>query len=545
INLLGDHYAELHERRDAIVELLSLEEDRFSQTLSAGLDLLTRELDRLAARGEREVPGEVAFRLYDTHGFPLDLTEEVAHERGMTVDRAGYEGAMQRQKEQARNPDVFARKEEAWTQVIQNAPATTFTGYETTVGSSEIVAILVDGQPVDVVSAPAEAVLVLAATPFYAEAGGQVGDLGMIGAKGGAFQVSDTKRPVPGLIAHYGKMTQGTLRVGTEVRAEVDAPRRLAVMRNHSATHLLHRALKDVLGDQVNQHGSLVAPDRLRFDFNLPRPMTTEELREIDRKVNEWVLDNSSVTTDVLPYRAAIATGAMALFSEKYGDLVRVVTMGPSRELCGGTHVSATGQIGVYLSGQEASVGANIRRIEALTGFGAQAHLRARSELVTSAAERLQTTPDSLLERVQQLQEELSEARRELRKTQSAQGREEAQRLASTAVQARGVPVVAAVVLAMDDRSLREMGDMIRGRLGTGVIVLASTLNDQARFIVTVDDSLTKRGLHAGNIARALGERLGGRGGGRPDSAQGGGREVDHLQAVVASAPDIIASALG
>ena len=546
IELLGGHYHELRERRDLIVEALRGEEQRFSETLNNGLSLLLRQIEELRAAGKSELPGEVAFRLYDTHGFPLDLTEEVAREQGLRVDHAGYESAMQRQREQARHPDVFARnqEEDTWTHLVKTIPATTFTGYRETADSSEIVAILVNGQPVDRVSAPQEAAIVLAGTPFYAEAGGQVGDQGMIGAQGGAFAVSDTKRPIPGLIAHHGKMTQGSLRVGEEVRAEVDARRRQAVMRNHSATHLLHRALKDVLGDQVNQHGSLVAPDRLRFDFNLPRPMTTEEHREVDRKVNEWVLDNMTVTTDILPYREAIATGAMALFSEKYGDMVRVVTMGPSRELCGGTHVAATGQIGVYLTSQEASVGANIRRIEALTGFGAQAHLRSRSELVSSAAERLQTTPDSLVERVQQLQEELSEARRELRKAQSAQGREEAQRLASTAVQVRGVPLVAAVVPAPDDRSLREMGDVIRGKLGSGVIVLATTSNDQARFIVTVDETLTKRGLHAGAIARTLGERLGGRGGGRPDSAQGGGREVDRLPAVIASAHELVASAL-
>ncbi|HLJ19715.1 MAG TPA: alanine--tRNA ligase, partial [Stellaceae bacterium] len=545
INLLDGHYTELHERRDAIVELLSLEEQRFSQTLSAGMDLLTRELDQLEERGEHEVPGEIAFRLYDTHGFPLDLTEEVAHERGMTVDRAGYEGAMQRQKEQARNPDAFARKEEAWTQVIKTAPATTFTGYETTVGSSEIVAILVDGQPVDAVSAPAEAVLVLAATPFYAEAGGQVGDMGEIGSASGTFRVTDTKRPVPGLIAHYGTMTQGRLRVGAAVRAEVEQRRREAIMRNHSATHLLHRALKDVLGAQVHQQGSLVAPDRLRFDFNLSRPVTTEEAREIERRVNEMVLDDLRVTTDLMPYREAIATGAMALFSEKYGDTVRVVTMGPSRELCGGTHVAATGQIGVYLTTQEASVGTNIRRVEALTGFGAQSHLRRRSDLVSSAAERLQTTPDTLVERVQALQEELAEARRQLRRAQATQWREEAARLAATPDEARGVPVVAAVVQVGDDRALREMGDAIRSRLGSGVIALAAEVDGQARFIVTVDEALVKRGLHAGTIARMLGERLGGKGGGRPDSAQGGSKETRNLSAAIAAVPDLVAAMMG
>jgi alanyl-tRNA synthetase len=315
-------------------------------------------------------------------------------------------------------------------------------------------------------------------------------------------------------------------------------------MRNHSATHLLHRALKDVLGEQVNQHGSLVAPDRLRFDFNLPRPLTPEELRQVDRRVNDWVLADLSVTTTIMPYREAIATGAMALFSEKYGDQVRVVRMGSSKELCGGTHVRATGQIGVYLTGQEASIGTGIRRIEALTGVGAETHLRRHSDLVTSAAERLQTTPDSLVERVQQLQEELAEARRDLRRAQMSQGREEAARLAATPADVAGIPLVAAVVSVPDDRTLREMGDAIRARLISGVIVLAAEIDGQVRFIVTADEALVKRGLHAGAIARAVGERLGGKGGGRPDSAQGGGKDTGRLQMAVATVPEIVAGAL-
>ena len=546
IDLMKGHYSELAERRDTIIEVLSLEEQRFSQTLSTGLALLTSELDELERTGARELPGEIAFRLYDTHGFPIDLTEEVARERDISVDRAGYESAMQRQQEQARHPDVFARKreEEAWTQVTKNVPVTTFTGYETTVGSSEIVAILVNGKPADSASAGTEAVLLLAATPFYAEAGGQVGDRGVIGSETGTFKVADTKRPVPGLIAHYGTMTAGQLRVGGVVRAEVEAARRAAIMRNHSATHLLHRALKDVLGEQVHQQGSLVAPDRLRFDFNLSRQMTADEQREVDRRVNEWVLGNLPVTTDLLPYREAISTGAMALFSEKYGDTVRVVTMGPSKELCGGTHVAATGQIGLFLTTQEQSVASSVRRIESLTGLGAQDFLRDRSRLVETVAERLQTTPDTLGERVRALQEELSDTRRQLRKAQTSQWRDEAARIAASPVEVRGVPVVAAVVSAADERVLREMGDAIRSRIGTGVIVLAADLDGQARFIVTVDETLVKRGLHAGNLARALGERLGGKGGGRPDSAQGGSKEPGRLSAALASITELVASAL-
>jgi alanyl-tRNA synthetase len=549
IDVMKGHYAELVERRDQILQTLTAEEERFGQTLNIGLQLLTKELDDLERRDEREVPGEIAFRLYDTHGFPIELTEEVASERGMHVDRPGFEGAMQLQQEQARQKDGFARKreEEAWTHLVKTLPSTNFDGYGATTGSSEILALLVDGKPAESVAAingPREAVLVLAATPFYAETGGQVGDTGLIGNDKGTFQVADTKRPVPGLIAHYGRLVQGTLRVGSEVRTEVDAPRRQAIMRNHSATHLLHRALKDVLGEQTHQQGSLVAPDRLRFDFNLPRAITTEEHREIDRRVNEMVLSDVKVTTDVLPYREAIATGAQALFSEKYGDLVRVVTMGPSKELCGGTHVGATGEIGVYLTAQEASVGATTRRIEALTGVGARTWLNDRSDLLTQAAERLQTSPDTLVERIQTLQEELTEARRQLRATQKEQGREEAIRLAASAQVVRDVPVVAHQVSAADDRALRELGDAVRSRMGPGVIVLAAAQDDQARFIVTIDEATTKRGLNAGTIARIVGERLGGKGGGRTDSAQGGSKETAQLATTLAAVPDVIATLL-
>ena len=546
IGLMKGHYSELAKRRDQIKALLDAEEVRFGQTLGQGLQLLTRELDELQERGESVLPGDAAFRLYDTHGFPLEITEEVARERGFSVDRAGFDGAMQRQQEQARQLDVFARKgeEDAWTQLIKTIPSTEFTGYGATAGSSHILALLVNQKPVELARAPQEAVLVLAETPFYAETGGQMGDEGVIGNQNGTFQVLDTKRPVPGLIAHYGRMTSGTLRVGTEVRAEVNSARRQAIMRNHSATHLLHRALKDILGDQVHQQGSLVAPDRLRFDFNLPRPMTAEELREVDQRVNDWILEDHTVTTQIMPYREALATGAMALFSEKYGDQVRVVTMATSKELCGGTHVAATGQIGVYLSSQEASIGTSVRRIEALTGTGAEGYLRSRSDVVTTLAERLQTTPDQIVGRVQQLQEELNTTRRQLRRAQGESSREEANRLAASHQVVRGVPLVAAVTAVADERGLREMGDAIRNQMGSGVVVLAAELEGQVRFIVTVDTELTRQGLNAGNIARQVGEQLGGKGGGRPDSAQGGSKETSRLQATIAGVPDLLGALL-
>nr|MBF6592411.1 alanine--tRNA ligase [Ktedonobacterales bacterium] len=355
----------------------------------------------------------------------------------------------------------------------------------------------------------------------------------------------DTKRPIPGLIVQYGRMSEGHLRVGAEVRAAVDLERRRATMRNHSATHLLHRALKEVLGEQVEQRGSLVAPDRLRFDFNLPRAVTPEELREIDRRVNGWVLSDLHVQTDILPYKEAVTTGAMALFSEKYGDMVRVVTMGPSKELCGGTHVHGTGQIGMYLTTQETSTGTGTRRIEGLTGMGAEDYLRGRSDLVASLAERLQTPPEMLEVRVRQLQDDLAVAQRQLAQAQRGQAREEAARLAAVADEVRGVRYVAAVVSVADDRALREMGDAVRSRLGSGVIVLGASFEGRAGFLVTVDEALTKRGLHAGKLATALGERLGGKGGGRPDSARGGGKDAERLVGALQTTSELVAAQLG
>ena len=550
IGQMGGHYTQLQQRHDQILDVLSMEERKFNQTLATGLALLERELERLTAEGKTMLPGKVAFRLYDTHGFPLELTEEVVTERGMTIDRVGFESEMEEQRERARGANPFQREkgEEAWTHLAKVLPQTVFTGYDGVSDESEIVALLVNGQPVDMVTAPENAAIVLARTPFYAEAGGQKGDQGVISSEMGAFHVLDTQRPISGLNVQFGQMTEGSLRVGASVRAQVNAERRRDIMRNHSATHLLHRALKDLFGEQVNQRGSLVAEDRLRFDFSLNRPLTTEELREVDRRVSGWVLEDLPVTTQIMPYKEAIATGAMALFSEKYGDLVRVVTMGPSRELCGGTHVGATGQIGLYLTTQEASVAANTRRIEALTGVTADTFLRGRSDLLTTVSARLKTRPDEVLTRVDQFQEELAEARRELAVAQRAQARELAEQLVARAVRVGATgdtPVVAAVVSVTDDQALRELSDTVRAKLGPSVVALIMTSGEQARFVVMVAPELTARGVDARAIAANLGARLGGRGGGKPELAQGGGKQADAARSAAEAVPELVREQLG
>ncbi len=398
IRLMGDYYTELHTQRYRIVEVLSVEEKKFGQTLSAGLSLLNELLASLKQQQQTVIPGAEVFKLYDTHGFPIELTEEIAAEQGFTIDTSGFEQSMQRQQERSRSASTFvqAKDDQVLTELFKRLGPTEFIGYEGLAGSSKVIGLVVDGEEVESVSAPQQALILLNITPFYAESGGQIGDRGDITGPMGVFHVQDTRRPLKGLIVHYGNISEGHLRVGDSVQAEVIEQRRLDTMRNHSATHLLHKALRDLLGPQVEQRGSLVEPERLRFDFTSPRALTTADLAHIDEQINRWIRADFPVHTNIMPLQDALTTGAMALFGEKYDDLVRVVSMGSSTELCGGTHCAATGQIGLYVTIQEASVAAGIRRIEAFTGRGAEAYLRRRSALVETVAAKLQTTPDHL-----------------------------------------------------------------------------------------------------------------------------------------------------
>ncbi len=545
INLMKSHYTELGLQRDRIVEILSLEEKKFSQTLNTGLTLLNELLENVRQQGQRVISGEEAFKLYDTHGFPLELTQEIAAEHGFSVDIAAFEQAMQRQQERSRAGSAAAfvqsRDEQALTNILQRVGPTEFSGYQGVTGSGKVVGIVVDGEEVESISAPQQALLLLDTTPFYAESGGQIGDRGEISGSMGVFQVEDTRRPLKGLIVHYGRINEGYLRVGDAVQANVISQRREDTMRNHSATHLLHKALRDYLGPQVEQRGSLVEPERLRFDFTSPRALTAQDLAQIDEQINRWIRADFAVQTRILPLQEALQTGAMALFGEKYDDYVRVVSMGSSTELCGGTHCASTGQIGLYITVQETSIAAGIRRIEALTGRAAEAYLRQRSRLVETLAAKLQTQPEMLEARVEQLSQELALARRQLAQFQREAAVREAETLATRAREIAGVPVVATTVEVPDDKVLREIGDMVRSKLGApGVVVLAHPFDERVSIQVSVDQALTKRGLHAGKIASAIGERLGGRGGGRPESAQGGGKNKAELGAALDLVPKLV-----
>jgi alanyl-tRNA synthetase len=533
---MKDHYVELSLQRDRIVEILSLEEKKFGQTLNAGLQLLNALLEDLQQRNQNIVPGEEAFKLYDTHGFPLELTQEVAAEHGFSVDISAFEQAMQRQQERSRAAGTFTQgqDDQVLAEMLKRVGPTEFTGYQGTTSSSKIIGLIVYGEATESISAPQQALLLLDTTPFYAESGGQIGDQGVISGPMGIFQVQDTRRPIKGLIVHYGYVSEGYVRVGDFVRSTVDSQRREDTMRNHSATHLLHKALRDLLGPQVEQRGSLVEPERLRFDFASPRPLTRAEIAQIDEQINRWIRADLPVHTRIMPLDQALATGAMALFGEKYDEQVRVVSMGSSVELCGGTHCSTTGQIGLYITVQEASIAAGIRRIEALTGRAAEAYLRHRSAIVDALTTTLQTQPDLLEARVEQLVQELAAARRQVAQFQRDAAQRQAEMLAGRARDVSGVLVVATTADVPDDKVLREMGDMVRNKLNRpAVVVLASTFGDRVSFQVSVSPELTKRGLRAGTIASIVGERLGGKGGGRPESAQGGGRNKAELGAAL------------
>ena len=543
IGLMSDHYTELRTQRDRIVDILNLEEAKFGQTLNTGLLLLTELLHGLRQKGQTVIPGEAVFKLYDTHGFPVELTQEIAAEQDFSVDIAGFEQAMQRQQERSRSASAFVQAEDdsALAALLTRLGTTKFTGYQGLVGSAKVVGIVINGAEVESMSAPQQALVLLDETPFYAESGGQIGDRGDLISSTGVFKVQDTRRPLKGLIVHYGSLNEGHLRVGDIVQADVIEQRREDTMRNHSATHLLHKALRNLIGSQVEQRGSLVEPERLRFDFTCPRALTDAELAQIDEQINRWIRADFAVQTTIMPLQEAMTTGAMALFGEKYDNFVRVVSMGSSVELCGGTHCLSTGQIGLYITVQETSVAAGIRRIEALTGRAAEAYLRRRSATVERIAAKLQTQPDTLDARIEQLQQELTAARRQVVQFQRDAALRQADAIVERAHEVAGILVIATTVDAPDDKVLREMGEMVQSKLDrAGVVVLASNAGERIGIQVNIDPVLTKRGLNAGKLAGSVGELLGGKGGGRPEVAQGGGKNKAALGAALDFVPKFV-----
>ena len=545
IDTMGSHYTELVERRDFIREAITREEERFLATLSYGLARLEQLTTRLKGEGVTVIPGEEAFRLYDTYGFPLEMTRDVAREAGLTVDEAGFRAAMLEQRERARSAQRFALDAKGELYRRLDIPKTEFLGYETCCAQAQVVALVRGGECVEQVGEGEEVEVVLAATPFYAESGGQVGDRGELRGPNGRVLVNDTTRPIPDTIVHHGKVMEGRLAVGELVEAVVDRERRLDIARNHTATHLLHRALRQVLGEHAAQAGSLVAPDRLRFDFAHLAPLTAEELRQVEAIVNAQIRANLPVKTRIVPFEEAIKGGAVALFGEKYGDLVRVVSVeGFSAELCGGTHLKATGEIGLFLILGESSVGSGLRRIEAVTGRGAEAYVRERLETLRELGEILSAKPGEEVQRANTLMAQLRELRHAVQELQRQLAAQSVESLLDRVVEVKGVKVLAAQVKVADVDGLREMGDRFRDKLGSAVVALGAVIDSRPLVVVAITEDLVRRGLHAGKLAGATAGYMGGGGGGKATMAQAGGKEVARLGEALAMVPRLVAEAL-
>jgi len=521
VTQMGEAYPHLAANAQRVMDVLQAEEERFFETLGHGMEILEAAL----AGGQTTLPGDVAFKLHDTYGFPLDLTHDVCRERGVGVDVAGFEAAMERQKTQARAAGKFKMD-----RVLDYAgPDNRFVGYEHLQAQAKVVALYHEGTPVAELKAGQAGIVVLDETPFYAESGGQVGDSGVLISGSARFEVHDTQKIKAQVHGHHGVVAQGVIAVGDHVSAQVDGARRAATMRNHSATHLMHKALREVLGEHVQQKGSLVDAERTRFDFAHPAPLTPEQIRAIEARVNAEILANTPTQARVMDLEAAKASGAMMLFGEKYGETVRVLDIGSSRELCGGTHVARTGDIGLFKIVAEGGVAAGVRRVEAVTGEGALAYLQGLEAQVQSAAAALKAPVPELVARIEQTQQRVRELERELdglkAKLASAKGDE----LAAQAVDVQGLRVLAARLDGADAKTLRETVDRLKDKLGRAVVVLASVEGSKVQLCAGVTPDAVARGLKAGELVNAVAQQVGGKGGGKPDLAMAGGNDASQL----------------
>ncbi|ERI11836.1 alanine--tRNA ligase [Aneurinibacillus aneurinilyticus] len=529
--IMKAYYPEVLEKREFIERVIRNEEERFHETLNEGLHILEQMVQAAKKAGQTQIGGPEAFKLYDTYGFPFDLTEDFAAEQGMTVDREGFDTAMEEQRARAR----AARHDEDSMQVQGGVLGdikvkSEFVGYKELATSARVVAIVHEKESVDMIGAGTECQIILDRTPFYAESGGQVADKGLLSAGQTQARVQDTQKGPNGQNVHTIFVESGTLKVGDTVEAIVDRASRADIIKNHTATHLLHQALKDVLGTHVNQAGSLVAPDRLRFDFSHFGAVTADELEEIERKVNEQVWRNIEVNIMHKSLSEAKAMGAMALFGEKYGDEVRVVQVGDySLELCGGCHVNNTAEIGLFKILSEAGIGAGTRRIEAATGRMAYEYLNAQLHTLKSVADELKTTIINVPQRIEALKGEMKGLERENESLRAKLSNLEASSLTEQVKEIKGVKVLAAKVNGVDMDNLRNMVDDLKTKLGSGIVVLGSVKDDKVNIVAGVTSDLVQKGLHAGKAVKEVAVRCGGGGGGRPDMAQAGGKNPAQL----------------
>ncbi|AYH42821.1 alanine--tRNA ligase [Azoarcus sp. DN11] len=536
---MGDAYPDLKAAQSRVVEILKQEEDRFFATIENGMTILEAELAEMSAAGNRVFNGETAFKLHDTYGFPLDLTADVCRERDMTVDAIAFDAAMTRQKEQARAAGKFKMA----ANLDYEGPATTFHGYERLEERGNVLALYKDGAPVNELAEGEMGVVVLDNTPFYAESGGQVGDRGELRGAAGIFAVEDTQKIQATVFGHHGVVKTGRLSVGQGVTAKVDAAARTRTQRNHSVTHLMHKALREVLGAHVQQKGSQVDPDKTRFDFAHTAPMTPEEIREVEEIVNAEILANAATDARVMPIEDAQKTGAMMLFGEKYGDEVRVMSIGSTRELCGGTHVARTGDIGLFKILSEGGVAAGVRRIEAVTGEQALQYVQEQERRVLGVAALLKTQPDEVAERVAAMLENVRALEKELARLKSKLAASQGDDLVAQAADVKGIKVLAAMLDGADVPTLRETMDKLKDKLKSAAIVLASTADGKVSLIAGVTADQTAK-VKAGELVNFVAQQVGGKGGGRPDMAQAGGTEPSKLPAALAGVADWVAGKL-
>ncbi|TAA20414.1 MULTISPECIES: alanine--tRNA ligase [Pseudoxanthomonas] len=541
VALMGEAYPELAQKQDFVERALRAEEERFAETLDAGM----RIFEDVAARAQGSIPGTDAFRLYDTYGFPVDLTADIARERGMAVDMAGFEAAMEQQRQTARAAGKFSGGTALPADLVAQLTPTEFLGYDQLQADGlKIVALLHDGRPVQRLEAGQSGLVLLDRTPFYAESGGQVGDTGRLQGAGGAFAVSDTLKLAGQFHGHLGQVEHGALAVGDLVAGAIDAQRRGATILNHSATHLLHAALRSLLGTHVQQKGSLVAPDRLRFDFSHFQPVTPAELAEIERRVNAEVRANHQAEIHNMGMQEALEFGAMALFGEKYGERVRVLRMGDtSTELCGGTHVQRTGDIGLFKIVSESGVSAGVRRIEAVTGQGALDYVDGEERRLAEAAGLLGGSAAEVVERIRQLTERQRRLEREVESLKAKAASGATADLAGQAVEVDGIKVLAARLEGFDAKALRDAVDRLKQQLGDSVILLAGTEGGKAALVAGVNGAAMGR-VKAGELLGHVAGLIGGKGGGRPDLAQGGGEDGPALASALAGVSTWVAQRL-
>jgi alanyl-tRNA synthetase len=518
---MGGAYPELQKAKERVTQVLKQEEERFAETLENGM----RVLEGALTREDRMLDGETVFQLYDTFGFPVDLTADIARERGVRVDYAGFEAAMERQRERARAASKFT----AAAAVEYSGAATEFHGYDTLALEGKVVALYDrEGVQVQEVAGGAEAIVVLDRTPFYAESGGQVGDRGELAGISGTFAVEDTQKIQPTVFGHKGVLKTGRLRVGDKVMAGVDALRRARTVRNHSATHLMHKALREVLGPHVQQKGSLVDAERTRFDFSHNEPMTDQQIRRVEAVVNAEILANAPTSARIMKHDAALKAGALAFFGDKYGDEVRVLDIGSSRELCGGTHVARTGDIGFFKVISEGGIAAGVRRIEATTGEGALAWVQSQEARLAEAAAALKAPPQEVAQKIAQILDSVRNLEKELARLKSKLASSQGEELADQAVVVKGAKVLAAALDGADAKALRETMDKLKDRLKSAVVVLAAVESGKVALIAGVTADLTSK-VKAGELVNFVAQQVGGKGGGRPDMAQAGGTEPAKL----------------